>query len=101
MPSHIALLAVIITVKNNNLSSYGYAKYKVSEQTSRTIRFKYFFSNNSPSQFFTSGDLVFISGKCVVENLEQCMTISYASIINNNLNHEFDLAVFLYAFPIE
>ncbi|CAG8845556.1 28974_t:CDS:2, partial [Gigaspora margarita] len=69
MPSHIALLAIIITVKNNNLSSYGHAKYKVSEQTSHTIRFKSFFSNNSPSQFFTSGDF----------------------IINNNPNHEFDL----------
>ncbi|CAG8838904.1 24242_t:CDS:1, partial [Gigaspora margarita] len=91
MPFHIALLAVIITVKNNNLSSYGLAKYKVSEHSSRIIRFKYFFSNNSPSQFFMSGDLAFISGKCVVEKSEQCMTISYASIINNNPNREFNL----------
>ncbi|CAG8713020.1 10765_t:CDS:2, partial [Gigaspora margarita] len=34
-------------------------------------------------QLFTSGDLVFISGKYVIENLEQCITISYTSIINN------------------
>ncbi|CAG8825054.1 21115_t:CDS:2, partial [Gigaspora margarita] len=34
MPSHIALLAIIIIVKNNNLFSYGLAKYKVSKQTS-------------------------------------------------------------------
>ncbi|CAG8779482.1 26400_t:CDS:2, partial [Dentiscutata erythropus] len=99
MPSHISLLTVIITVKNNNFSSYGFAKYKLSEQTSYIIRFKHFFSNNSLSQYFTSGDLVFISGKFAVENSEQCMTISYASIIDNNLNREFDLAGYLYAFP--
>src|SRR5260364_25360 len=91
MPSHIALLAVIITVKNNNLSSYGLAKYKVSKQTSRVIKFKYFFSDNSPSRFFASGDLLFVSGKCVVEKSEQYMTISYASIVDSNPNREFDL----------
>ncbi|CAG8712870.1 41940_t:CDS:2 [Gigaspora margarita] len=91
MLSYIALLAVIITVKNNNLSFYGLAKYKVSEHSSCIIRFKYFFSNNSPLQFFTSNDLALISSKCVVEKSEQCMTISYASIINNNLNCEFNL----------
>ncbi|CAG8758845.1 10123_t:CDS:1 [Dentiscutata erythropus] len=92
MPSHIALLAVIISIKNNSISSYGLAKYKPSEQTSRTIRWKYFFSNNSSSQLFAPGDLVFFSGKCAVEDSQQCITVASASIVDNqNPNREFDL----------
>ncbi|CAG8701465.1 26284_t:CDS:2, partial [Dentiscutata erythropus] len=41
-------------------------------------------------KIFSGGDLVFISGKFVVENSEQCVTITYASIIDNNPSHEFD-----------
>ncbi|RIB18337.1 hypothetical protein C2G38_2310624 [Gigaspora rosea] len=64
MPSHIALLVAIMSVKNNRLFSYGLAN-----------------------------DLVFISGKYVIENLEQCVTISYASVINSeNPNCEFDVS---------
>ncbi|CAG8814828.1 29569_t:CDS:2 [Racocetra persica] len=91
MPSHIALLVVVTAVRTNSICSYGHAKYKLTEQTSRTIRWKYFFSTNSPSQLFAPGDLVFISGRCVVENSEQCVTIAYASIIDNNSSREFDL----------
>ncbi|CAG8826995.1 5396_t:CDS:1, partial [Racocetra persica] len=72
------------------LCSYGLAKYKLSEQTSHTISWKYFFSTNRPSRLFTPGDLVLISGRFVVENSEQCMTIAYATILNNrDSNYEF------------
>ncbi|CAG8706178.1 23086_t:CDS:2, partial [Racocetra persica] len=42
---------------------------------------------------FTSGNLIFISGKYIVENSEQYITIIYASIINTgNPNCEFDMS---------
>ncbi|CAG8542619.1 1997_t:CDS:1 [Scutellospora calospora] len=93
MPSHVALLIAITFVKNGRLCSYGLAKYKISNETSQIIRWKYFFLTNEQPQLFTSGDLVFISGKYVVENSEQCVTITYASIIDTgNPNHEFDVS---------
>ncbi|CAG8776413.1 26464_t:CDS:2, partial [Racocetra persica] len=93
MPSHIAFIVAITSVKNNRLFSYGLAKYKISNEISQTIRWKYFFPTNENPQLFATGDLVFISGKYVVENLEQCVTITYASIINSdNPNREFDVS---------
>ncbi|CAG8814509.1 46270_t:CDS:2 [Gigaspora margarita] len=48
---------------------------------------------NEQPQLFTSGNLVFISGKYVIENLEQYITISYVTITNNkNPNYEFDIS---------
>ncbi|CAG8805756.1 2406_t:CDS:1, partial [Racocetra persica] len=92
MPSHIALIVAITSVKNSRSCSYGYAKYKISDETSQTIRWKYFFPTSEQPQLFASGDLVFISGKYVAENSEQCITITYASIIDNkNPNREFDM----------
>ncbi|CAG8727457.1 18521_t:CDS:2, partial [Gigaspora margarita] len=91
MPSHVALLVAVMSVKNNPLFSYGLAKYKVSNDISQTIRWKYFFSTNEQPQLFTPGDLVFVSGKYVIEKLEQCITILYASITNNkNPNREVE-----------
>src|SRR5260363_207572 len=93
MPSHVALLVAVTSVKNNRTFSYGLAKYKFSKEVSQIVRWKYFFPTNEQPQLFTPGDLVFISGKYVIENLEQCITISYASIINNeNPNREFDVS---------
>ncbi|CAG8713806.1 43165_t:CDS:2 [Gigaspora margarita] len=93
MPLHVALLVAVTSVKNNRLFSHGLAKYKFSKEISQTVRWKYFFPTNEQLQQFTPSDLVFISGKYVVENLEQCITISYASIINSkNPNCEFDIS---------
>ncbi|CAG8768672.1 7894_t:CDS:2 [Gigaspora margarita] len=93
MLSHVALLVAITSVKNNHLFSYGLAKYKISKEITQTIRWKYFFPTNEQPQFFTPGDLVFILGKYMIENLEQCITISYASIVNNDSpNCEFDVS---------
>ncbi|CAG8483905.1 28576_t:CDS:1 [Gigaspora margarita] len=40
---------------------------------------------------FTTGDIVFILGKYVVENSEPCFTIAYSSVIGNeNPNHKFN-----------
>ncbi|CAG8793938.1 21238_t:CDS:2 [Gigaspora margarita] len=48
---------------------------------------------NEQPQLFTSGNLVFISDKYVIENLEQCITISYVTITNNeNSNHDFNIS---------
>ncbi|CAG8817972.1 16745_t:CDS:1, partial [Racocetra persica] len=92
MPSHIALLIVISSAKNNRLCSYGLAKYKLSDQTSRNIRWKYFFPSNTLPQLFNSGDIVFISGKYVVEHSEECVTVTYASIVGTGKpEREFDL----------
>ncbi|CAG8758278.1 22972_t:CDS:2, partial [Dentiscutata erythropus] len=44
------------------------------------------------SRLFTPGDLVFVSRKYVIENSEQCITIAYASTIDDkNPNHEFNM----------
>ncbi|CAG8598469.1 17057_t:CDS:2 [Dentiscutata erythropus] len=92
MPSHISLLIVIISGKNNRYSSYGVAKYKLSNQISRTIKWKYFFSSSKSPQLFNPGDIIFISSKYVVENYEKCVTIAYASIINTGKpEREFDI----------
>ncbi|CAG8753078.1 24640_t:CDS:2 [Cetraspora pellucida] len=67
MVSHIALLVVM------------------------TIRFKYFLSIEQPVQMFLSGDVIFISGKFVIEDSELCFIVAYLSIVdNNNPNCEFD-----------
>ncbi|CAG8772942.1 14941_t:CDS:2, partial [Dentiscutata erythropus] len=41
---------------------------------------KYFFSINEPPQVITTGNIVFFSGKYVIENSDQCLTVGYASI---------------------
>ncbi|CAG8500839.1 13563_t:CDS:2 [Dentiscutata heterogama] len=61
MPSHIAFLIVVTAVRTNSICSYNHAKYKLTEQTSRTIRWKYFFPTDSPSQLFAS---VFVLVNC-------------------------------------
>ncbi|RIB21051.1 hypothetical protein C2G38_2177659 [Gigaspora rosea] len=78
MPSHVALLVAIVSARNNQSCLYGQAKYNLTKETSQQPK------------IFTGGDLVFISGKFVVENSEQCVTVTYASIIDNNPSHEFD-----------
>ena len=91
MPSHVALIVAITSVKNYRTCSYGLAKYKLSKDVSQTIKWKYYFPVNEQPRLFASGDLVFISGKYVVENSDQCVTVTYASIIDNeNPNREFD-----------
>ncbi|CAG8817568.1 24911_t:CDS:2, partial [Gigaspora margarita] len=95
-PLHISLLVVIILAKNNRSCSYGVAKYKPSSQISHTIKWKHFFSSNEPPQPFNPGDIVFLSGKYVVENSEKYMTIAYASIIDARKPEcEFDMKVSL------
>ncbi|CAG8777801.1 17992_t:CDS:2 [Gigaspora margarita] len=48
---------------------------------------------NKQPQLFIPSDLVFFSEKYVIENLEQCITIAYATITNNkNPNYEFDVS---------
>ncbi|RIB08502.1 hypothetical protein C2G38_2211483 [Gigaspora rosea] len=48
---------------------------------------------NKQPQLFTPGELVFISGRYVVENLEQCITVSYTSVVNSeNSNRKFDVS---------
>ncbi|CAG8810936.1 23106_t:CDS:1, partial [Dentiscutata erythropus] len=77
--------------KNSPTYSSGLAKYKISQELSQTIKFKYFFSTNQSPQIFTNGDIIFIAGKYIVENSEPCFTIAYSSIVDsNNPNREFD-----------
>ncbi|CAG8776021.1 2940_t:CDS:2, partial [Dentiscutata erythropus] len=93
MVSHVSLIVVIISVKNNRSCSDGVAKYKLTKDLSQAIRFKYFFSAHQPPQTFMNGDIVFISGKYVVENSEPYFTIAYSSIIDSgNPNREFDIS---------
>ncbi|CAG8571784.1 44928_t:CDS:2 [Gigaspora margarita] len=67
MPSHVALLVAVTS--------------------------KYFYPTNEQPQLCIPRDLVFISGKYVIEKLEQCITVLYASVVNNeNPNHEFDVS---------
>ncbi|CAG8793437.1 23898_t:CDS:2, partial [Racocetra persica] len=92
MVSHISLLVVIIAIKNSPLCMQSLAKYKISKELSQTIKFKYFFTTNQSSHIFKNSDLVFISGKYVVENSEPCFIIAYSSIVDNkNPNREFDM----------
>ncbi|CAG8539290.1 29380_t:CDS:2, partial [Racocetra persica] len=68
-------------------------KYKVSKEITYTLKFKYFFTTNQPAQTFSNGDLVFISGKYIIENSEPCFTIAYSSIVDNkNINRELDMS---------
>ncbi|CAG8823106.1 11893_t:CDS:1 [Gigaspora margarita] len=91
MVSHASLLVVIISVKSYRSCSFGLAKYKLTKELSQTIKFKYFFPTDQPPLMFASGDIVFISGKFIVENLEPCFTIAYSTIVNSdNPNREFN-----------
>ncbi|CAG8519118.1 6800_t:CDS:2 [Gigaspora margarita] len=93
MVSHVSLLVVIISVKNSHLCSNGLAKYKLTKELSQIVKFKYFFSTDQPFQTFANSDIVFISGKYIVENMEPCFTITYSSIIDSgNPNCEFDMS---------
>ncbi|CAG8751911.1 14842_t:CDS:1, partial [Dentiscutata heterogama] len=67
---------------NSRYCSHGTAKYKLSNEASQTIRWKYFIHTNTSPQEFAPGDIIFISGKYVVENAEPCMTVAFASTID-------------------
>ncbi|CAG8551009.1 5146_t:CDS:2 [Dentiscutata erythropus] len=91
MVFHVSLLVVIITAKNSPVYSSGLVKYKISQELSQTIKYKYFFPTNQSPQMFTNGDIVFIAGKYIVKNSELCFTIAYSSIVDsNNPIREFD-----------
>ncbi|RIB29745.1 hypothetical protein C2G38_2055982 [Gigaspora rosea] len=91
MVSHAALLVVIISVKSNRLCSYSVAKYKLSKNLFQSIKFKYFFLTDQSVNAFSNGDIVFISGKYVVESSEPHFAIAYASVVDDkNPNREFD-----------
>ncbi|CAG8661929.1 17088_t:CDS:2, partial [Cetraspora pellucida] len=69
MLTHISLLVVIIA----------------------TIRWKYFIPTDPPAQQIMFSDIIFISGKYIIENTEECVTVAYASIVNTeNAEHEFN-----------
>ncbi|CAG8662913.1 22091_t:CDS:2, partial [Cetraspora pellucida] len=74
--------------KNSPTYSFGLAKYKISQELSQIIKFKYFFSTNQSPQIFTNDDIVFIAGKYIVENFEPCFTITYSSIVDMVINQE-------------
>ncbi|RIB15244.1 hypothetical protein C2G38_2192868 [Gigaspora rosea] len=83
-------LSLFIFIKNNRLCLQGLAKYKITKELSQTIKFKYF-STDQPPQIFANGDIIFISGKYIVENSEPCFTVAYSSIVDSgNPNREFD-----------
>ncbi|CAG8512972.1 22063_t:CDS:2 [Dentiscutata erythropus] len=87
MVSHVSLIVAVITVKNNSHACI----VSLSIKSSQMIKFKYFFSANQSPQLFTTGDVVFLSGKYIVENSKPCFTIAYLSIIENeNQNCEFN-----------
>ncbi|RIB11777.1 hypothetical protein C2G38_2102729 [Gigaspora rosea] len=93
MVSHVSLLVVIISVKNNQSCLTGVAKYKIAEGLTQSIKFKYFFPTDYPSQTFATGDIVYILGKYIVENSEPCFTVAYSSIVDSgNPNWEFDMS---------
>ncbi|CAG8689587.1 16995_t:CDS:2, partial [Racocetra fulgida] len=101
MVSYALLLVVVISVKNSPSCSQGLAKYKLTRELSQTIKFKYFFPTNQPYQTFANGDIIFISGKYIVENSEPCFTIAYVSIVDNkNPNREFDMSDVPITIPI-
>ncbi|CAG8829199.1 40047_t:CDS:1, partial [Gigaspora margarita] len=91
MVFYVSLLVVIIPAKNSRLCSNGIAKYKLTKELSQTIKFKYFFPTDKPFQTFANGDIVFISGKFIVKNMEPCFSIAYLSIIDSgNPDREFN-----------
>ncbi|CAG8738675.1 3312_t:CDS:1, partial [Racocetra fulgida] len=52
----------------------------LSQQTSHTIRWKYFFPSDVLPQSFNPEN---IAGKYIVENHEECVSVAYANIIDN------------------
>ncbi|CAG8522447.1 43302_t:CDS:2, partial [Gigaspora margarita] len=91
MVSYISLLVVIISVKNNQSCSTGVTKYKIAKGLMQSIKFKYFFPTDYPSQTFTTRDIVFILGKYIIENSELCFTVTYSSIVDSgNPKRKFD-----------
>ncbi|CAG8824630.1 514_t:CDS:2 [Gigaspora margarita] len=78
MPSHVALLVVIISVKSGSLCSSGLAKYKLTKEMSRRFNGK----------------------KYMVENFDQCLTVAYANILDSgNPNRKFDTIDVSICFP--
>ncbi|CAG8841408.1 15107_t:CDS:1, partial [Racocetra persica] len=93
MPSHAVLIVVITEVKSSQLCSHGFAKYKLLNEMSYTIQWKYFFPINKQPQIITTGNIVCFLEKFVVENSEQCLTVASANILDTGYsNHEFSIA---------
>ncbi|CAG8848898.1 20099_t:CDS:1, partial [Racocetra persica] len=83
----------ITEVKSSQLCLHGFAKYKPSNEMSYTIQWKYFFPINEQLQIITTGNIVYFSGKFVVENSEQCLIVASANILDAGYsNHEFSIA---------
>ncbi|CAG8790750.1 12435_t:CDS:1, partial [Dentiscutata erythropus] len=86
------LIVVITNVKSSHLCLQGSAKYKYPNETFQIIRWKYFFPINEPLQVITTGDIVFFSGKYIIENSDQCLTVGYASILSTrNSSHKSNI----------
>ncbi|CAG8614754.1 21750_t:CDS:2 [Racocetra persica] len=66
-----------------------FGQIQTPNETFQTIWWKYFFSINDPPQIITTDDIIFFSGKYIIENSEQCLTVSYASILGTN--HESNI----------
>lgn len=81
MPSHSTLIVIIITKEDSNSLTQGLAKYQLAENDFSIVRWKYFYPLQQPYTEFSVGDIVMFAGKFVVENSEQCITVSCASVI--------------------
>lgn len=81
MPSHASFIAIIVTKDNFSSLTQGLAKYQTEENEFKIVHWKYFYPYDQPYTEFSVGDIVMFSGKFIVENLEQYITVSSTCII--------------------
>lgn len=81
MHSHSTLIVIIITKEDSNSLTQGLAKCQIAENDFSIVCWKYFYPFQQPYTEFSVGDIIMFVGKFVVENLEQYVTVSYASVI--------------------
>ncbi|CAG8675456.1 40768_t:CDS:2 [Gigaspora margarita] len=81
MPSHASFITIVVTKDNFSSLTQGIAKYQTEENEFKIVHWKYFYPYDCSYTEFSVGDIVMFTGKLIVENLEQYITVSSASVI--------------------
>ncbi|RIB18644.1 hypothetical protein C2G38_2184009 [Gigaspora rosea] len=82
MPIHASVVVFITTKNENNSFIHGMAQYQSSENVFSTIHWKRFDSSDKSDNNFSVGYIVSITGKFVIKNSDQFITITSATIVD-------------------
>ncbi|CAG8633593.1 19992_t:CDS:2 [Cetraspora pellucida] len=82
MPSHVSLIVLIVAKDDKTSHTQGLAKYQSDKDVFQFVRWKYFHPFNKPRLDFSPGNILFFSGKFVIEEENEYIMVAYASIID-------------------